>query len=86
MPDPAIAVSDQSVAPHQYTYVETHAWWLGTFGPHNHLSKHRLRQWVPARAEREWLLVREVTGKRNWLIGSAEAAAADGTTLTRSGR
>jgi hypothetical protein len=78
LPDLAIEASDRPVRPDQYVFVETHAWWLGTFGPHNHLSEHRLRQWVPARAEREWLLVREVTGKRNWLIGSAEEAAADG--------
>ena len=50
MLDPVIAVSDRPVAPHQYRYVETHAWWLGTFGPHQHLTEHRLRQWVPARS------------------------------------
>lgn len=78
MPDLAIEASDRPVRPDQYVFVETHAWWLGTFGQYNHLSEHRLRQWVPARAEREWLLVREVTGQRNWLTGSADEAAADG--------
>ena len=81
MPDPAIAVSDRPVAPHQYRYVETHAWWLGTFGPHQHLSEHRLRHWVPARTECPWVLERELTGAQTWLTGSAEEAIADGFDL-----
>jgi hypothetical protein len=79
--DPAIAVSDRPVAQHQYRYVETHAWWLGTFGPHQHLSEHRLRQWVPARPECPWVLERELTGAQTWLTGSAEEAVADGFDL-----
>jgi hypothetical protein len=81
VPDPAVVVSDRALAPHQYRYVETHAWWLGTFGPHHHLSEHRLRQWVPARPELEWVLERELTGAQTWLSGSAEAARADGFDL-----
>ena len=81
MPDPAIAVSDRPVAPHQYRYVETHAWWLGTLGPHQHLSEHRLRHWVPARTECPWVLERELTGAQTWLTGSAEEAIADGFDL-----
>jgi hypothetical protein len=77
----AIAVSDRPMAPHQYRYVETHAWWLGTFGPHQHLTEHRLRQWVPAQPEREWLLERELTGAQTWLTGSAEEAREDGFDL-----
>jgi hypothetical protein len=79
--DHAIAVSDRPVAPHQYRYVETHAWWLGTFGPHQHLTEHRLRQWIPARPEREWVLERELTGAQTWLTGSAEEAREDGFDL-----
>ncbi len=81
MLDPAIAVSDRPVATHQYRYVETHAWWLGTFGPHQHLSEHRLRQWIPARPECPWVLERELTGAQTWLVGSAEDAMADGFDL-----
>lgn len=81
MLDPAIAVSDRPVAPHQYRYVETHAWWLGTFGPHQHLTEHLLRQWVPARPECPWILERELTGAQTWLTGSAEEAVADGFDL-----
>jgi hypothetical protein len=79
--DPAIAVSDRPVAPHQYRYVETHAWWLGTFGPHQHLTEHRLRHWIPARPECPWVLERELTGAQTWLTGSAEEAVADGFEL-----
>lgn len=78
MLDLAIAVSDRPMAPDQYRYVETHAWWLGTFGPHQHLAEHRLRQWVPASPEREWVLDRELTGAQTWLTGSAQEAADDG--------
>ncbi|GAA0947073.1 hypothetical protein [Pseudonocardia zijingensis] len=77
----AIAVSDRPMAPHQYRFVETHAWWLGTFGPHQHLTEHRLRQWIPAQPEREWVLERELTGAQTWLTGSAEEAREDGFDL-----
>src|SRR4051812_26191874 len=69
------------MAPDQYRYVETHAWWLGTFGPHQHLTEHRIRQWVPARPEREWVLDRELTGAQTWLMGSAQEATEDGFDL-----
>lgn len=81
MLDLAVTASDRPVRPDQYRYVETHAWWLGTFGPHQHLSEHRLRMWVPPRTDRDWLLVREVTGAQRWLTGSAEQARADGFDL-----
>ncbi|WP_219413079.1 hypothetical protein [Pseudonocardia nigra] len=81
MLDLAIAVSDRPVAPHQYTYVETHAWWLGSFGPHQHLTEQRLRLWVPAQPERDWLLDRELTGAQRWLTGSADEARSDGFDL-----
>lgn len=81
MPDLAIEASDRPLRPDQYVYVETHAWWMGTFGRHTHLTEHRLRQWIPARTDREWLLVRELTGAQKWLLGSAEEAADDGFEL-----
>jgi hypothetical protein len=79
--DLAIAVSDHPVAPDQYRFVETHAWWLGTFGPHQHLTEHVLRTWVPADPDREWLQHRSLTGAQTWLAGSARAAAEDGFEL-----
>lgn len=81
MLDLALAASDRPVRPDQYRYVETHAWWLGTFGPHQFLSEQRLRLWVPKRTERDWLLVRELTGGQRWLTGSAEQALEEGFDL-----
>ena len=81
MPDLSIAATDRPLRPGQYVYVETHAWWLTTHGPHQLLAEHRLRQWVPADPEREWVLEREVTGAEEWLNGSAEVALADGYDL-----
>ena len=81
MPDLSIAATDRPLRPDQYVYVETHAWWLTTHGPHQLLAEHRLRKWVPAEAEREWVLEREVTGAQEWLNGSAEEAVADGYDL-----
>lgn len=81
MPDLPIAVSDRPLRPDQYVYVETHAWWLGTHGPHHHLDEHRVRQWIPADCAREWVLDREITGARTWIAGSAAEAIADGYDL-----
>ncbi len=81
MRDLPLPVSDRPLGPGQYVFVQTHAWWLTTHGPHQHLAEHRLRQWVPACADRHWLLEREVTGRRTWLAGSAEEALAEGYDL-----
>ncbi len=81
MLDLAVAVYDPPLASEQYRLVDTHAWWLGTFRDHQHLSEHRVRQWVPAQPDREWLLERELTGAQTWLLGSAEQAADDGFAL-----
>jgi hypothetical protein len=78
VPDLSIAASDRPLRPGQYVYVETHAWWLATHGPHQLLAEHRIRQWVPADAERDWVLEREVTGGQEWISGSPEEALADG--------
>jgi hypothetical protein len=79
--DLAVAAFDPPVTSSQYRYVETHAWWLGTFGRHQHLTEHRLRQWVPAQSNRDWLLEHELTGAQAWLAGSAEEAREDGFEL-----
>lgn len=81
MLDLAVAVSDPLVTFSQYRYVETHAWWLGTFGLHQYLSEQRLRQWVPVHPERDWVLEHELTGAHTWLTGSAPAARAAGFNL-----
>lgn len=81
MVDPAV-VTDEPAAPTQYRYVGTHAWWLASFCPgtkqYAYLGENILRQWVPADPQREWLLDRQVTGRRVWLSGSPEQALAEG--------
>lgn len=79
--DLVIATSDDPMDPDQYRFVATDAWWLGSFGPHQHLTEHRLRTWIPARPERDWLLDRELTGRQRWLTGSAEQARDEGFEL-----
>ncbi len=81
MPDVAIEAFDRPLRPDQYTYVATHAWWMGTYRTHSHLTEHLLRQWIPARNDREWVLDRELTGRQEWLVGSAEGAEEDGFDL-----
>ena len=81
MLDLAITVSDDPMGPEQYRFVATDAWWLGSFGAHQHLTEHRLRTWIPARPERDWMLDRELTGRQQWLTGSAEQAHDDGFEL-----
>jgi hypothetical protein len=81
LPDVAIEAFDRPLRPDQYFYVETHAWWMGTYRAHSHLTEHVLRQWVPASADREWVLDRRLTGQQEWLIGSAEQAADEGFDL-----
>lgn len=79
MPDDLIIeATDRPLKADQYVYIATHAWWMGTFGRHTHLTEHRVHQWVPARADREWMLVRELTGAQTWLAGSAQEAADEG--------
>jgi hypothetical protein len=79
--DLVIATSDDPMAPDQYRFVATDAWWLGSFGAHQYLTEHRLRTWVPARPERDWMLDWELTGRQRWLTGSAEQARDDGFEL-----
>ncbi|WP_300019274.1 hypothetical protein [Pseudonocardia sp.] len=81
MLDSVIATSDEPMGPDQYRFVATDAWWLGSFGAHQHLTEHRLRIWIPARPERDWMLDRELTGRQRWLTGSAERARDDGFEL-----
>lgn len=81
MLDLVIATSDDPIGPDQYRFVATDAWWLGSFGAHQHLTEHRLRTWIPARPERDWMLDRGLTGRQRWLTGSAERAHEDGFEL-----
>jgi hypothetical protein len=84
--EPDLRTVDRPLGPDQYRYVATRGWWLGSFctsaGLLLHLTEQRIRQWVPARPERDWLLDREVTGRVRWLTGTAEEAEDEGFDLT----
>ena len=86
MLEPAVRTADRPLGPDQYRYVTTRGWWMGSFatsaGLLLHLTEQRVRQWIPARPERDWLLDREVTGRVRWLTGSAEQARAEGFELS----
>lgn len=73
---------DRPLRPDQYRYVATRGWWLGSFGTSTglllHLTEQWVRQWIPARPERDWLLDRAVTGRVRWLTGSAHEARDEG--------
>ena len=82
MLEPAVRTADCPLGPDQYRYIATRGWWMGSFGTSTglllHLTEQWIRQWVPARPERDWLLDREVTGRVRWLTGSAEEADDEG--------
>jgi hypothetical protein len=76
--EPAVRTADSPLGADQYRYIATRGWWMGSFdtprGLLLHLTEQCIRQWVPARPERDWLLDREVTGRVQWLTGSAHEA------------
>jgi len=89
VPDLPVRTSDEPMAPGDYRYIATHAWWMGTFMAdtpdgdcHVHFSEHLLQQWTPVMQDADWLLDRVLTGRVTWLAGSGEAAAAAGFDLT----
>ena len=82
MLEPAVRTADCPLGPDQYRYISTRGWWMGSFGTSAglllHLTEQWIRQWVPARPERDWMLDREVTGRVRWLTGSAREADDEG--------
>jgi hypothetical protein len=80
--DPAAAAVDEPLGSGQYRYVATRAWWMATFGPSERrcsfLGENIMQVWIPADESQEWLLERRVTGRRKWLAGSPQEAAAAG--------
>jgi hypothetical protein len=80
--EPAVRTADCPLGPDQYRFIATRGWFMGSFGTPTrlllHLTEQSIRQWVPARPERDWLLDREVTGRVRWLTGTAEEADDEG--------
>jgi hypothetical protein len=83
--EPAVRTADCPLGPDQYRLIATRGWWMGSFvtssGLLLHLTEQWIRQWVPARPERDWMLDREVTGRVRWLTGSVQEAADEGFDL-----
>lgn len=77
-----VQVIDEPIEPGQYRYLATRAWWMASFGSRRrsyaYLAEHLMREWIPADARDDWLLERENTGRRQWVLGTAEQAIADG--------
>ncbi|OQO93774.1 hypothetical protein B1813_04390 [Saccharomonospora piscinae] len=75
-----------ATTPGRYRYVETHAWWITTTEVDGARfawrSEHLRETWVPHRQTDEWWHRRDVTGEREWVLGSEEQARAAGVEFT----
>ena len=82
MIDPAAIASDEPIGPDQYWHVATHAWWMANMGIlpdlYSYLAEVISNVWVPSDQQRDWLMDRQVTGRRIWIQGSEEQAAEAG--------
>jgi hypothetical protein len=76
---------DEPLQPGQYRYIATHAWWMATMNRNSYLAENLLETWVPADQSQDWLLRRDVTGKRKWVAGSEEKARAEGFPIAEPG-
>lgn len=84
MIDFGAVAADVPVGPDQYRHVVTDAWWMAIhrtidssqcFG---YMAQVVEQVWIPADQRRDWALDRRVTGRREWVLGSAEEAAEAG--------
>lgn len=74
----AIGASDPVVAPGQYRYLQTHAWWAGTEGDTVRLIENLETVWVPADPSDPaamWMLKRGPTGRVQWISGDPSDAS-----------
>lgn len=76
---------DEPLAPGQYRYIATHAWWMTMSDKYSYLSENLLETWAPADEKQDWLLRRKTTGARKWVVGTEEQAKADGFPLDDMG-
>jgi hypothetical protein len=84
-----IHASDPALRPGQFRYIGTHAWWSAGTEMHGkdflYLGENLLETWVPADQSGEWLLRRNVTGARKWILGTETEAEAAGWRLNEGG-
>ncbi|SFQ50910.1 hypothetical protein SAMN05421810_108180 [Amycolatopsis arida] len=81
-----IGAVDDPVGPGQYRYVGTRAWWSAMTEKDGRtfvrLTENLLETWAPAKETDEWLLRRDVTGERRWVVGTEQEAVAAGVDTT----
>lgn len=74
----AVGASDPVVAPGQYKYLQTHAWWAGIDGNTVRLIENQETVWVPADPSDPaamWMLQRGPTGQVQWISGDPSDAS-----------
>jgi len=82
----AKAVSvDEPLAPGQYRYIATHAWWMASMNEYSYLAENLLETWVPADEKQDWLWRRDVTGARKWVSGTEQEAREAGFPIDEAG-
>ena len=73
-----ISSVDPRLSPGQYRYIATHAWWMVGMDKYSYLGENLIETWVPVDERQPWLMRREATGARKWVVGTEEEARADG--------
>ncbi|WP_123742900.1 hypothetical protein [Saccharothrix texasensis] len=72
----ALGAVDEPVGPGRYRYVATRVWWMATTSTEDRsfalLTENLLETWVPANPRDEWMPRRDVTGNRQWVVGTEE--------------
>jgi hypothetical protein len=68
-----------------YLYVALRAWWLTIdevpLGRHVYLAEHLIQRWTPSDSSWDWLVDRQVTGRRVWFSEPVDDADGDGREL-----
>lgn len=81
---------DEAVGADQFRQVSTTGWTMSFFGTQSRRYAVSVEAvsctWVPADPAREWYLVRRLTGRRRWILGSEADAVNDGHDVTGPGR
>jgi hypothetical protein len=88
MIDSAATATDEPLGPDQYLYIATRAWWMATHSspPHrySYLAEVTSHIWVPSDQQKDWLMDRQLTGRRVWVQGSEEQAAQVGVQISEA--
>jgi hypothetical protein len=70
-----------------YLYVAVRAWWLTVDesppGRHVYLAENWIQRWIPSDCSWDWLLDRQVTGRKVWLSEPVEDSDSEGRDLPK---